>query len=336
MTTPAKPGRIAALFLVGLLTLSAPLSALTIKIGSLAPDNSPWDKALKRVALEWQQISGGRVTVKIYGGGIAGDEADMLRKMRINQIQGAAITGSGIGQIDPDFLVYQLPFVARTDDELDYLFARLRPRLEDLLEQKGFTFIAFVRSGWLRFFSKTPVTTPEDMRKLKFYVMEGTPEVDQAWKEMGFHIVPLPPNDAFAGLQSGMVEVFSASPLTAASLQWFALAPNMTDFNWAPLTAGLIITNQAWRQVPSDLRPRLKEAAQQALDGLAAEVGEVESQAIKIMKDNGLVVHHVTPDELKEWEQLADTAFSILVGHVISRDIYDEAKAIIAEYRSRK
>jgi len=315
---------------------SAPqATALVIKVGSVAPEGSPWDRALKRIALDWQKISGGRVTMKIYAGGIAGDEPDMIRKMRINQIQAAAMTGSGLGKINPDFLVYQLPFLTQNDEELDYVFEKLRPKLEALLEQKGFTFLAIIKSGWLRFFAKKKVITPADFQKLKFFVMEGSPEIDQAWKAMGFHIVPLPPNDAFAALQSGMVEVFSASPLTAAAMQWFALAPHMTDIYWTPLTAGLIISNQSWRRIPADLRPKLKSATQRALDDLQAEVIAVENQAIEIMKENGLVIHDVPPAAFEEWESLVETGFSILIGDVISRDLYEEAKRIVEEFRQR-
>ena len=327
--------RWAVVLLAGFLVCASQASALVIKVGSVAPEGSPWDKALKRIALDWQKISGGRVTMKIYSGGIAGDEPDMIRKMRINQIQAAAMTGSGLGKIDPNFLVYQLPFLTQTDAELDYLFEKLRPQLEALLEDKGFTFLAFIKSGWLRFFSTKKVITPADFQKLKFFVMEGSPEVDQAWKAMGFHIVPLPPNDAFAALQSGMVEIFTASPLTAAAMQWFALAPNMTDFYWSPLTAGLIVSNQAWQRIPADIRPKLKEATQQALHDLEAEIKAVEKQAIDVMKENGLVIHEVPPAALQQWKDLVEKGFGILIGDVISRDLYDEAKRIMSEYRQQ-
>ena len=323
-----------ALALALLLLLAGSLSAqIVIKLGSLAPADSPWDKALLKMALDWQTISKGRVTVKIYSGGIAGDEPDMLRKMRIGQLQAAAMSGSGLGKINPDFLVYQLPFIARNDEELEYLFAKLRPRLERLAEEKGFTFLAFTRSGWLHFFSKTKVLVPADIEKMKFFVMEGSPEVDQAWKEMGFHIVPLPTNDAFAALQSGMVDVFTASPLSAAATQWFALAPNMTDFNWAPFTGGLVISNQAWKRIPAELRPELVRATEQALQGLPAEVAKVEAQAMQIMKQNGLVVNRISPGELKQWEQLVDRALKILLDNPISSDIYREARGYLEEYR---
>jgi TRAP-type C4-dicarboxylate transport system substrate-binding protein len=324
-----------ALALTLALLLAGSLSAQTvIKLGSLAPADSPWDKALLKMALDWQTISKGRVTLKVYSGGIAGDEPDMLRKMRIGQLQAAAVSGSGLGKIHPDFLVYQLPFMAKNDAELEYLFGRLRPRLEKLAEEKGFTFLAFTRSGWLHFFAKTKAVSPADVAKLKFFVMEGSPEIDQAWKEMGFHIVPLPANDAFAALQSGMVEVFSASPLSAAAMQWFALAPNMTDFNWSPLTGGLVISSQAWKRIPAELRPELARAAEAALGGLAAEVEKVEAQAMQIMKQNGLVIHKASPEQLKQWEKLVEKALKILMNNPISSDIYREAQGYLAEYRA--
>ncbi len=323
-----------ALSLALLLLLAAGLWAqIVIKLGSLAPADSPWDKALVKMALDWQAISGGRVTVKVYNGGIAGDEPDMLRKMRIGQLQAAALSGSGLGKIHPDFLVYQLPFLARHDEELNYLFGKLRPRLEKLAEEKGFTFLAFTQSGWLHFFSKSKLLVPADMEKLKFFVMEGSPEVDQAWKEMGFHIVPLPTNDAFAALQSGMVDVFTASPLSAAATQWFALAPNMTDFNWAPFTGGLVISSQAWKRIPAELRPELQKATEGALQGLTGEVAKLEEQAMQIMKQNGLVVNKLTPGELKQWEQLVERALKILLDNPISSDIYREARGYLEEYR---
>ena len=322
----------ASLLLLLLLPSSLP-AQVVIKLGSLAPADSPWDKALLKMALDWQTLSKGRVTVKVYSGGIAGDEPDMIRKMRIGQLQAAAVSGSGLGKISPDFLVYQLPFMARNDEELEYLFGRLRPRLEKRAEEKGFTFLAFNRSGWLHFFSKTKLFVPADMEKLKFFVMEGSPEVDQAWKEMGFHIVPLPANDAFAALQSGMVDVFTASPLSAAALQWFALAPNMTDFNWSPFTGGLVISSQAWRRIPAELRIELARAAESAFAGLTAEVEKVEAQAMQIMKQNGLKITKVSPAQQAEWDKLVETALKILIDNPISGDTYREALGYLEEYR---
>jgi len=318
------------LLVVMLLLLTATrTAAITIKVASLVPEGSPWHRALLKIAAQWRELSDGRVSVKIYPGGVAGDETDAIRKMRINQIQAAMVTGKGLAYIHPDFYVYQLPFVARNDAELDYLFFRLRPELEELLEKKGFTLLAFTKSGWLRFFADREATSPEQMRRLRMFSLEGHSSIDQAMQAMGFQIVPLKANDVFAALQAGMVEAFAAAPLVAASMQWFALAPNMNNFYWTPLTGALIMTDRAWSMIPSTLHPQLLSSAETVMEDLYAEAMEVERQAIGIMKENGLVIHSISKDGLKKWREIVDLGFSILIGDTISAEIYRKAMAIL-------
>jgi len=310
-------------------------ASITIKIATLVPEGSPWHRALKKMAAEWREISNGRVQLKIYAGGIAGNETDTIRKMRINQVQAAMVTGKGLGYIHPDFYVYQLPFMAHSDEELDYLFLRLQPKLEKLLEEKGFTLLAFSKSGWLRFFTNTEAITPEEMRKLKLFSLEGSWSIDQAMKKMGFRIVALKANDVFAAMQSGMVDAFAAAPLVAAAMQWFALAPHMDDFFWTPLTGGLIISNRAWKMIPSELHTRLKASTETILRDLYYEAMEVEKQAILIMKENGLVIHPVPENTLSRWRSMAEKGFGLLIGETISLEIYQEALRILEEYRNK-
>ena len=333
-----KTGKCLIYFLMAILLLLVPAihcASITIKVATLVPEGSPWHRALKKMAAEWQEISDGRVQLKIYAGGTAGNETDTIRKMRINQVQAAMVTGKGLGYIHPDFYVYQLPFMTHSDEELDYLFVQLQPELERLLEGKGFTLLAFSKSGWLRFFADTEAITPEEMRKLKLFSLEGSSSIDQAMKEMGFQIVPLKANDVFAAMQSGMVDAFAAAPLVAAAMQWFAMAPHMNDFFWTPLTGGVIISNRAWKMIPVELHARLKASTETILRDLYYEAMEVEEQAIRIMKENGLVIHPVPDDTLSRWRNMAEKGFGLLIGGTISREIYEQALLILEEYRNK-
>ena len=333
-----RAGKCLMYLLMAILLLLVPAihcPAITIKVATLVPEGSPWHKALKKIAAEWHEISDGRVRLKIYAGGIAGDETDTIRKMRINQIQAAMVTGKGLGYIHPDFYVYQLPFMTHSDEELDYLFLQLQPELEKLLEGKGFTLLAFSKSGWLRFFANTEAVTLEEMKRLKLFSLEGSSSIDQAMKEMGFQIVPLKANEVFAAMQSGMVDAFAAAPVVAASMQWFALTPHMNDFLWIPLTGGLIISNRAWKMIPSELNSRLKASTETILRDLYYEAMEVEKQAIRIMKENGLVIHPVPDYTLSQWRNMVEKGFELLIGDTISRGIYEQALLILEEYRSR-
>jgi TRAP-type C4-dicarboxylate transport system substrate-binding protein len=134
--------------------------------------------------------------------------------------------------------------------------------------------------------------------------------------------------------QGGMVEAFAAAPLVAASMQWFALAPNMNSFYWTPLTGALIMTGRAWGMIPSGLHAQLLASAEAIMDDLYAEAMEVEKQAIDIMKDNGLVIHLVSEDNLEKWRQIAFAGFSFLIGETISPEIYEQTMDILEEFRN--
>jgi TRAP-type C4-dicarboxylate transport system substrate-binding protein len=131
-----------------------------------------------------------------------------------------------------------------------------------------------------------------------------------------------------------MVEAFAAAPLVAASMQWFALAPNMNSFYWTPLTGALIMTGRAWGMIPSGLHAQLLASAEAIMHDLYAEAMEVEQQAIDIMKDNSLVIHPVSEDNLDKWRQIAVSGFSFLIGDTISPEISEQTMDILEEFRN--
>ncbi|MBA7620425.1 hypothetical protein ES703_27774 [subsurface metagenome] len=327
--------RILLTVLIFCICLSIPASALTIKLGSLAPEASPWGKALKKLAAEWNSISRGRVNVKIFPGGIAGGEFDMIRKIRINQLQAAAITGIGLGTISTDIVIVQLPFLVKDDDELNYVLEKMRPTFDKIIEEKGFKLLEYTMAGWATIFSKKPVITPEDLKKLKMYAMDGHSELDQAWKAMGYHIIPLPATDVIPALQSGMVETFITTPLMAAAMQWFGLAPHMADLKFGPMTGGIIISRRTWQRIPEEIKPELLAAAERIIKDLYKETREVEEKALEVMLQHGLIINPIPPKAYREWEKLVDTGFSMLIGDVFSREVYDELKGYIEEYRKK-
>jgi TRAP-type C4-dicarboxylate transport system substrate-binding protein len=320
----------------GLLFLAvlSPAPALTIKLGSLAPEGSPWDSALKKLAVEWNRISRGQVTLKIFPGGIAGDEPDMVRKIRINQLQAAAITGIGLQQIANDILTIQLPLLIRTDGEFEYVLAEMQPTFNTLLEQKGFTALAWSLAGWATFFTRDPVIYPQDLMKQKLQVDDGSPEMTQAWKKMGFHVVPLPATSVMSALQSGMVEAFTLTPLTAAAMQWFALAPNMAGLRWAPMVGGIIISNRTWARVPDNLKPELLAAIRVVLADLEGETRALEDKALEVMLNNGLQVHPLPAAAEEEWRRVVEDGFGLIIGKSFSAQVYEEIRTHLEVYRA--
>ncbi len=323
-----------ALKIAPILLIAMTASALTIKLGSLAPQNSPWDDALQKLSSEWSRISGGTVKMKIYPGGIAGDENDMLRKMKTNLLGGSALTGLGMNELYPGIIAAQLPLIYNSDEEFEYVFNKMKPTFEAELEQRGAKVIIWTQVGWIRFFSQNPVTKPEQMTKEKMFVYAGDGNSVKVWRSVGFNPVPLSTNDVMTSLQSGMISSFATTPLSAAALQWFGLAQNMTDMKWAPLMGGVIVSTKLWNKIKPDLQEKLIASAESIGASMQDEINAADEQAIEIMKTNGLKVNHVPVEDYPAWREIGDSAVSMMMGTTIDKKGYDLVQKYITEYRN--
>ena len=316
-------------------TLTAALDAQTIKIASLAPEGSPWEKTLRRIASEWAEASGGRLRVRVFAGGIAGDEPSMIRKIRINQLQAAAITGVGLGSIVEDIYAVQLPFLIRTSGEMDYVMGQLQPTFERMFDEKDFTLVAWFMAGWAHLFSKTPVLTVQDARQLKLYADPSSPAIVEAWKKMGFHVVPVSSTEVLPALQSDLVEAFLLTPLTAAAMQWFGLAKNMMERPLVPMIGGIVVSERVWDGIPAELRGELLDIVDRHLRALGEETSALEQEAIQIMLENGLQIQPVSPQAAEEWERVVEDGLELITGTVVSEQMFAEVQLLLEEYRSR-
>ncbi len=316
------------------LAAGGPAFGLTIKLGSLAPAGSPWDRGLSRLGAEWQKISNGTVELKIYPGGIVGDEADMTRKMRIGQLNAAGLSGVGLLRIYPDIITVQLPLFIQSNAELNYVLDKIKPVFSKELEKRGFKVVIWSFVGWVHFFSKNPVVTPDDLKQQKLFVWAGDADAAHIWKECGFHVVPLTPTDLMPSLQSGMVDAFSATPLSAASYQWFGLAKNMCAMKWAPLIGGIVVSTSTWSKLDPGLAAKLEEAATRIGSDMQDEILKADATALDVMKKNGLVVNPVPQIAEDAWRASIRGAFEKGFLKNINADVYETVKKTDAEYRA--
>ena len=336
-----KTAAVLALILVALTAHAAPAAPassgpVVIKIGSIAPSRSPWDKALERVARDWERISNGTVQVRIYPGGIAGSEQDMIRKIRLGTLQGGVFSNMGLAKIDGSVTAITIPFLFHSREEFNVVFDRMKPSFEKMIEGKGFKVMLWTLAGWVNFFTKKEVIDPDDLKKLKIAVTADFPEIEQLWRKMGYEVVPGALNDLMIQLQSGAVSAAYLPALVAGSGQFFALVPHMLSPSLAPLVGGLLLSDKAWAAIPADLRQPLIDAVAVAARGLYDETMVLEADAVKMMKDNGLVVHDPPAAALAKWREAAARAADGLIGPVFSKEIYDQILGYVQEYRKTR
>lgn len=317
------------------LLLGAPANARTvIKLATFAPVNSGYHDILLDLAAEWDTISKGEVELRIYAGGVAGDESDMLRKMRVGQLQAATMTSGGLPDIDPDFRAFQVPLMFETMDEFSAVLREMRPTLDGLLARHGFRALGWTTVGWLHFFSRAPIRVPDDLRPQRIFVWSGADRFVETWRGGGFRPVQMPVTDAHAALPSGLIDAISAPPLVALANQWFPHVPYMSRLRWVPMLAAVVVTDKAWAKVPARFRAELAAATERAAVMLSRVVSDYSDEAVMVMQEHGLTVAEVTAAELDVWRREAREIFHPLIGDYINAAMVAKVQARIDAYRA--
>jgi len=324
------------IFLYGLIILfSSPLYSLTLKVGSIAPRNSPWDKTLNNISARWSEISGGKIILRIYPGGIAGNEGDMLRKVKVGALDGAVLSSMGLNKISPDLLVLTMPLIIRNKGELDYVMEKIGPTYESIMEEKHFKLVGWTMAGWMKIFSRDPVLYPEDLKSQKLGFTSGEDVLVQLLKNMGFHVVPSDTIDWLSSLQSGRVDALLISPLIAAAYQVFTIADNMLDYPISPLLGAIVLSDRSWKKIPAKYHEEFLQVVREEVKDLDLESKSLEDKALELLLSYGLKVQEPTDDIDRAWTSLIEEIYKKegIVGKVISRDVYEEVREYTSEYR---
>jgi TRAP-type transport system periplasmic protein len=306
-----------------------------VSLGTLAPRGSIYHQSLQSMSEKWRQAPGGGVRLVIYPDGTQGGEADMVRLMRVGTLQAGLLTTVGLSEIEPGVAGLQsFPLAFRDFAEFDYVNQRLRPLLERRLEERGFVMLFWADAGWVRYFFKEPISTPEEMKQRKLFAWSGSVAQVDIMKQMGYNPVPLETTDILTSLQTGLINAVSVPPIYAARSQFHSYAPHMIDLKWAVLVGGLVIKKDVWEKIPPVTRKVLAEAAEAAGREIQANGRKEGDEAIAAMEKRGLKIHRVTPELEARWVAAAEETYPKIRGTIVPADIFDEVKRLLQEYRS--
>lgn len=308
-----------------------------VKLATLAPKGSSYTKHLQVMSEAWRKASDGTVQITLFPDGMMGSESDMVRRMRLGQLQAAMVTASGLADIEPAVAGLQsMPKIYRTLEEVDYIGKKMHPMLEKRLEKKGFIVLFWSDTGFIRFFSKEKVVTPDDLRKTKLFSSSTRPEELDIYRSVGCNPVQLEVSDILPGMQNGLISSVSFPPSVALAIQLDTVAPNMLDMNWVPLVGAAIINKKTWNTIPAATQAKLLEAAKIAGERIKADGRRECQESIEAMKKRGLHVNPLPPEAEAEWDKVLALAYPKVRGISVPADIYDEIMNDLKEFRASK
>ncbi len=325
------------LVLLGLLALAlTPLRAQEqqLRIGTLAPKNSLYHRQLMTLGEAWRTAQGGGKYL-VFPDGSQGGETDMVRRMRIGQLQGGLLSVVGLREIEPSIAALQaMPLMFRSWEEVDYVREKMRPAMEKKFLDQGFVVLAWGDAGWVRFFSKKPARHPDDYKPMKFFAWGGEAEQQEIMKRLGYTPVPLETADILPAIQTGMIDAVPSTPYFALATQIYTSAPNMLDLNWAPIVGALIVTKKAWDAMSPAAQQAVRAAGAKAGAEIRAQARKEVDEAVAAMQKRGLAVNVPDAAQRQAWEALAGRLHPQIRGSLVPAATFDEVIGHLKNYRA--
>ena len=318
--------------LVGSMTsLAAPL-----RLATLAPKDTSFDKTLRKMGQTWKKETNGKVSLIVYAGGSQGSESELIKKMRINRLHAALLTGIGLSDIDDGVAVFQkVPLLYRSFEELEYVMGKLTPVLEKRILDQGFVVLTWIDSGWVRIFSKNPLLTPDDMRQSKLFTWSGDPQQTDLLKKMGFRPIAIESTEIVSSLTTGLVDTVPMPPFYALASQTYSTAPYMLDFNYAPIIGAIVVSKRMWERFSEEERAAMKAAAQEAGREMTVSGRQESEESISVMTGNFGLKSNQLDDSLRDqWQSVSTEAYGHIRDNTVPGEIWDQAIEHLEEYRA--
>jgi TRAP-type C4-dicarboxylate transport system substrate-binding protein len=307
-----------------------------LKIATLAPEGSLWMNLFHAWGRSVEEHSGGKVKVKFYPGGMTGDERDAVRKMRLGQINGAAVTSIGLGLIQSEVRVLELPMLVQSFEELDFVRSKLDVELRKKFEEKGYVLLAWGDVGPVHIFSNVPLKSKADLAQTKLWAWVDDPLVRMLFTQLGANGVPLGVPDVLPSLQTGLINACYGSPLSTLALQWYTKVKYVTSMHITQAIGATVLVKKEFDKLPPDLQKVVLADSKDLESKLLKQIREENGKALTSMKNAGLQVVDSPKDMVAQFEEQAKAIRPKLEPSVYSHEFREKVEKLIAEFRAKK
>jgi len=327
---------------LGLLALAAALAAAnaqakTLKIATLVPAGTAFLDQLRTAGDTISERTQGRVKLKLFPGGVMGNDSAVLRKIKIGQLQGAVVTATGLQEIHPDAQVYSMPFVFRSYDEVEYVRERIDPVIRERLRSRGFVAAGISEGGFTYLFSKQPIRRLEDLKNARVWVPQGDSISARMFQNAGSEPVSLPVSDVFTSLQTGLVDTVAITPTGAIALQWHTGVGYQADAPLLFLVGMLVFDQRALEGIEPADREVLMDVMHETFERLDRINRENNEEATKALRAQGIeLVEPARPPQERRWAQIArETLDNLAREGEFDPALLDRVRSLVDEYRQQ-
>lgn len=318
--------------MLGLVLTSASISAKTLKIATLSPEGSIWMQKFRQVASEVKEQTDGRVKIKFYPGGVMGDDEAVLKKIKIRQLHGGAMTGGSLSRFYADSQVYSLPLKFDSLSQVRKVRNEIDADISQGYEEGGFVTFGLAGGGFAYIMSKQPIAHPEDLKGRKTWAPSADAATVAAFDAFSISPIPLGIGDVLAGLQTGLIDTVATSPVAAITLQWHTQIKHVTQVPLIYVYAVLAVQKKAFDKLKPEDQQVVRSLFGKAFKELDAESEKDNQKALDALAAQG--INLITPDaqQLAAWKNLARKAEQAMINQgAVSQSMADKLERLLAD-----
>ena len=304
-----------------------------IKVATLVPEGSNLVDALRAIDADLRHATEDAIGLRIYPGGVQGEEEVMIRKMRIGQLHGAGLGGTGVSKLFPDVLALETPFLFSDYDEVDYVLEQMHDYYTAGYERNGYVLLGWIDVGFIHLFSKQPIAGAGDIRNVNVWRLQDEPITGVLFKKAGVTSVPLSIPDVLLGLQTNLVEVVYASPAAAILLQWFTKVTHFTDLPINYALGVFLVDKRTFDLLSPEQRELLRSISWKHMRAQMTRNRLQNQEGLQVLEDQGLT-RVVPPEaEIRGFQALVDESMPELIDHAFSKASADLVQQHLARFR---
>jgi TRAP-type C4-dicarboxylate transport system substrate-binding protein len=300
--------------------------AVELRLATLAPNGSSWMKVFNAWNLTIKKETSNTLKLRFYPGGSQGDERDFVRKMRAGQVDGAALTTTGLGQLVRPILVLSVPGVFDEYEQLDNVRAELNDRFEKMFNQEGYTFLGWGDAGKTRLFSTEKIERPSDIKKHRPWAWKDDLIFPEFLKVVGANPVRLGVPEVYPALQTRMVDTLPASALAAVALQWYTRLKHVSQRNSGIIVGATIIRTDKFEALSEEHKKILLDTSMRAHKALTKSIRRDDDKSYATILKRGLTAVD-TSAYTAEWEDAGRQVRERLTGRLYPQSLLE---AVIA------
>ena len=286
-------------------------SVKVLKLGTVAPEHTPWAQSLHKLQdlIEGQDKKA--VTVKPFMGGRLGNETFLLKSCIKGEIDIVAVSGTVVADIIPELDILEFPYLFESEEEADWVIDTiLTNKILSKLEKNGLVLLGWAENGFMGIASTDKaIHFPNDMEGMSFRSQESRVAMETL-ASLGTKPMKLGVRDVALSLKSGIIHGFQGSVVWIGASGWSKASKYFLKTRHAYQPALVMASKKSFDNWPKVVKSLFRLPNEELTRFSREVIRRSEDQWEEKLKKDGMIVSEVTEEQHQAFAKRTEVVYA--------------------------